>query len=68
MVTMQKEESEIKKVAYFFCYNPRLRKYLSQNGLTWIGKDIHGETGKTYWMFAQSEELSHLILKYKKGN
>lgn len=54
-----------KEKKVFFCYNPRLRKWLDQNGTSWIDKGIHSVTNKPYWVFEQSTRLSNLIKEYK---
>lgn len=56
-----------KRVTYFYCYNPKLRKFLGENGLSWIDRDINPSNGFPYWTFAQSTQLGRLIKEYNKA-
>ena len=64
MVTMT--EKSTGRTTYFYCYNPRLRKFLGQNGLRWNRSDVHYHTGRTFWIFERNEELSRLIDLYSE--
>lgn len=66
MVIKMREQEEMKKVSYFYCYSPRLRKFLDQNGTRWVGRDVHHKTKKTFWVFEQSTRLSNLLIQYNK--
>lgn len=59
--------AQIKGEKLFYCYSPKLRKYLDQNGTHWIGKGLNEENGKTYWTFKQTARLGVLLSEYKKG-
>ncbi|MDW0112180.1 hypothetical protein QT711_03215 [Sporosarcina saromensis] len=70
MVVQLKEgyEMNVERVTYFYCYNPKLRKYLGLNGLRWGYKGFNQAIKKYYWTFEENEELSKLIEKYKIEN
>lgn len=69
MVMMNSEHYKQQEVTYFYCYNPRLRKFLNQNGLTWLERGVNENSESPYWTFWQSERLSELIKDYNnKGN
>lgn len=50
----------------FYCYSPRLRKFLDQNGTSWVNKGTHEVSNKPFWVFEQSTRLGELLEKYKK--
>ena len=50
----------------FYCYNPKLRKFLDQNGTRWVDKGIHYKTNRTYWVFERSARLGGLLERYKE--
>lgn len=52
----------------FYCYNPKLRKYLDQNGTRWIEKGVHFKTGNPFWVFERSTRLSSLLDEFTKLN
>lgn len=49
----------------FYCYNSNVRRWLSDNGTTWINKGIHHKTDKPFWVYEQSTRLSNLLKEYK---
>lgn len=68
MVTIIKAKTEIKQTGYFYCYNPKLRKFLGLADLRWEKRGVHKYTGRTYWTFKHSDKLNELIQDYKKEN
>lgn len=56
------------RTAYFYCYNPKLRKFLGLSGLRWAYKGFNNKTHKYYWTFERNEELNNLIKVYKMEN
>jgi len=70
MVTMQPERYEMKteEMTFFYCYNPKLRKFLGLSNLRWEKRGINENTGRTYWTFKHSDKLNELIQQYKKEN
>lgn len=52
---------------YYFCYNPRLAKYLRYDcNLPFITKAKHIDTNNKFWLFEQTEELTKAIHTYKE--
>lgn len=50
---------------FFYCYNPKLRRFIHENGIKWIDKGINKNSGYMRWIFERSEELDRLIIRYK---
>ena len=49
-----------KKSKLFFCYKPKLKKYLMDKGHRYIFVDVNKE-GKTFWLFERTDELTKHI-------
>ena len=49
-----------KKSKLFFCYKPKLKKYLMDKGHRYIFVDVNKE-GKTFWLFERTNELTQHI-------
>ena len=49
-----------KKSKLFFCYEPKLKKYLMDKGHRYIFVDVNKE-GKTFWLFERTDELTKHI-------
>ena len=49
-----------KKSKLFFCYKPKLKKYLMDRGHRYIFVDVNKE-GKTFWLFERTNELTKHI-------
>ncbi|GAB7388422.1 hypothetical protein BSNK01_22590 [Bacillaceae bacterium] len=54
------------KRQYFFCYDPRLAKFLIENNIKYITKAIHPGNLKIFWLFEQTEMLSEQIKRFKE--
>lgn len=65
MVALMKENPVVERTTYFYCYNPKVRKFLGLAGLRWEWKGVHDNTKRTYWTFERSEELDRLITRYQ---
>lgn len=52
----------------FYCYNPKLRKFLGLAGLRWNEKGFHENTKSYYWTFSKNNKLDELLKEYKKAN
>jgi hypothetical protein len=52
-------ENEFSKDDLFYCYSPKLKKFLCQvKNISYIGKGINSDTNKTYWLFIRNKELN----------
>lgn len=49
----------------FYCYNSKLRRFITESGIKWLSKGINSNSGCPYWKFERSEELDSAISKYK---
>ena len=52
----------------YYCYSYELTKWLLHNKLKFIDKGIHFKTGKHYYVFERSENLSILLQMYHDNN
>lgn len=50
---------------YFYCYSPKLRRFITEQGINWTDRGINENSGHRYWVFANNEKLSEVIKKYK---
>lgn len=50
---------------YFYCYSPNMKRFFCDNGLRYVVKSVHDKTGKPFWVFESSEEITHLLNKWK---
>lgn len=47
---------------FYFCYDKKVAKYLRYDkGIEFITVARHDKTGKRFWLFLQSEELSKAL-------
>lgn len=46
---------------YFFCYSPRLKGRLLDAGLRYICVGTNESTGRKFWLFEQTPELSEAL-------
>lgn len=53
-------------IKFFYCYNPELSNFLTQQGEKYITKAISYNKKEVYTMFFRTPELSNLIDQYKK--
>lgn len=66
------ESSYGKKIAttnqdsLFYCYSPRMRKFLGLSGLRWEKRGFNENTKSYYWTFIRSERLDELLKEYNK--
>lgn len=67
MVAMR-ENTEVDRTTYFYCYSARMRKFIDQNGYSWTSRGTSISSGRTYWTFEHSDKLDRLITQYKNGN
>lgn len=51
---------------YYYCYSHPQKDFLITNGLRYVIKGIHPDTGKRYWVFDRSnKELDNLLMEWK---
>lgn len=51
---------------FYYCYSYPQKKFLVDNGLRYIIKGIHPNSGKTYWVFDRNDILlDELLTKWK---
>lgn len=50
---------------YFYCYSPKLRRFITSNGISWVDKGINENSGYPYWMFTRGTLLNKIVQKYK---
>lgn len=53
---------------FFYCYNPKLSKFLEQNGIEYFLKAKSIKDGKIFTMYKRDSELSRYLVEYKKLN
>lgn len=53
------------KKEMFYCYSPKLRRFLDENGIKWEGKGINKNSGFPYWLFKRGSMLERLIEEYR---
>lgn len=46
---------------FFYCYSSRLQKFLSLFGVEYVDKKINNKTGKYYYIYKSSEQLTNLL-------
>ena len=51
---------------YFYCYSPKLKGRLLNEGERFICVGINENTGKKFWLFEQSEKLSEVLTEWKQ--
>jgi len=51
---------------YFYCYSSKLRRYLTENGITWSDKGMNETSGHRYWMFTRNDKFESIIKEYNK--
>lgn len=50
---------------YFFCYSKNLYEFLrNENGMNYICRAFHWNTGKAFWLFERTEELRMALAQY----
>lgn len=59
---MQKESN------VYYCYSPKLRKFLGLSGLRWGKKGFNEDTKSYYWTFNKTETLYRLLEEYDISN
>lgn len=59
---------EITNKDFFYCYNPKLHKFLEQNGIDYFLKAKSVKDNKIFTMYKKSKKLSNCIAKYKELN
>lgn len=59
---------EITNKDFFYCYNPKLHKFLEDNGIKYFLKAKSIKDGKIFTMYKKDDTLSHFLVKYKELN
>lgn len=52
---------------YFYCYSPRLRRFIREGGTRWIEKGVNPKSGYPYWVFEHCKRLEELLKEYGKN-
>lgn len=50
----------------YYCYSPRQLGFLKSNNFYFIFSERHDGTGKKYWAFEMTDELSRALKEYSK--
>lgn len=50
---------------YFYCYSPRLKAELNAAGIRFICVGLNESTGRKFWLFEQTDDLSSVIAAFK---
>lgn len=53
---------------FFFCYNARLSKHLSRNGIRYITKAISPKEKRTFTLYYKNQKLQDAIDSYNRQN
>ena len=43
---------------YFYCYSPRLKRFLIENGFSYICTGQNQKSGALFWLFDSTDELN----------
>lgn len=46
---------------FFYCYSSRLQKFLALFGVEYVDKKTNNKTGKYYYIYKSSEQLTSLL-------
>ena len=46
------------------CYSPNLKKFLLDKGFKYLWVDVSKSSGKTFWMFELTDELSQVLTEW----
>ena len=52
---------------YFYCYSFKMKQFFCENGLKYIVRSVHEKTGKHFWIFESSENLSELLEQWRNN-
>lgn len=47
--------------SFYNCYSYNQMKFIMSNNINPVDVTLHSETGKTYWIFNNTEELSKVL-------
>ena len=64
-VLVKNAEQAFDKNDLFYCYSPKLKKYLCNKNLSPIGRGQNQLTNKTYWLFIRSQELLDCLSEWE---
>lgn len=59
--------NELRKL-FYFCYSPKQKAFFTQNGMEYVLKGINDQTGKTFWAFGRTKELTPLLKEWKNSS
>ncbi|WP_181349406.1 hypothetical protein [Thalassobacillus sp. CUG 92003] len=51
---------------YFYCYSPRLKGRLLNEGERFICVGLNEKTGKKFWLFKQTDKLTGVLSEWKR--
>lgn len=57
-------KNEITRKDLFFCFDPRLSNFLYSKGIRFILEAYHNSTGKKFFLYSRTIELSKAIEEY----
>lgn len=57
-----------RKKKFFYCYSLNLLRYLKENDMKPIDRDIHPTSKKTMWIFLINNRLDYLLQQWKLIN
>lgn len=46
---------------FYYCYNTHAKKYLMDRGFRYILVNVNTNSGRKFWMFERTEELSNIL-------
>lgn len=55
-----------KQNRFFYCYSPKLRRFLTDSGVNWTDRGINETSGHPFWVFAKDSRLDVALKEYNK--
>lgn len=52
---------------YFYCYSNNLCRFFLNNGVKYIADSINHNTGKKFWVFESSDEVTRLLIEWRNN-
>ncbi len=68
MLYVKNAEKTFDKSDLFYCYSPKLKKYLNNTkGIVHIARGTNNSNNKLFWLFIRSEELHTALEDWSKN-
>lgn len=50
----------------FYCYSPKLKRFLSENGIKFLHKGLNEGTNKNFWVYERNSQLNSLLTEWSQ--